>query len=79
MRVIERVGWREIDYPKAPPSGPRWLHEINMTRGLPTWLRGHCIDRLGSTYRRSRSPLWVKVKNPAAPTVKREAEEDWER
>jgi hypothetical protein len=35
------------------------------------------VDRLGSTYRRSRSPLWLKVKNPNAPAVKREAEEDW--
>ena len=32
---------------------------------------------LGSTYRRGRSPLWLKVKNPNAPAVKREAEEDW--
>jgi hypothetical protein len=23
------------------------------------------------------SPHWVKVKNPKAPAVKREAEEDW--
>jgi len=34
---------------------------------------------LGSTYRRGRSPLWLKVKNPNAPAVKREAEEDWGR
>jgi hypothetical protein len=27
----------------------------------------------------SRSPHWVKVKNPNAPAVKREAEEDWSR
>src|SRR5215467_9293073 len=33
--------------------------------------------RLGSIYRRGRSPLWLKVKNPDAPAVKREAEEDW--
>jgi bifunctional non-homologous end joining protein LigD len=26
-----------------------------------------------------RSPLWVKVKNPKAPAVKREAEENWGR
>jgi len=32
---------------------------------------------LGSIYRRGRSPLWLKVKNPNAPAVKREAEEDW--
>ena len=38
---------------------------------------GVVSKRLGSTYRRGRSPLWVKVKNPNAPAVKREAEEDW--
>jgi len=27
----------------------------------------------------SFSPDWLKVKNPAAPAVKREAEEDWGR
>jgi hypothetical protein len=26
-----------------------------------------------------RSPNWLKMKNPAAPAVKREAEEDWGR
>ena len=34
---------------------------------------------LGSMYRRGRSPHWVKVKNPSAPAVRREAEEDWGR
>jgi hypothetical protein len=33
--------------------------------------------RLISPYRSGRSPHWVKVKNPKAPAVKREAEEDW--
>jgi bifunctional non-homologous end joining protein LigD len=33
--------------------------------------------RLGSPYRAGRSDHWIKVKNPAAPAVKREAEEDW--
>jgi ATP-dependent DNA ligase len=33
--------------------------------------------RLGSRYRSGRSADWIKVKNPAAPAVKREAEEDW--
>jgi bifunctional non-homologous end joining protein LigD len=40
---------------------------------------GIVSKRLGSTYRRGRSPLWLKVKNPDAPAVKREAEEDWGR
>jgi hypothetical protein len=32
---------------------------------------------LASPYRSGRSPHWIKVKNPKAPAVKREAEEDW--
>jgi ATP-dependent DNA ligase len=38
---------------------------------------GIVSKRLGSLYRSGRSPHWVKVKNPNAPAVKREAEEDW--
>jgi bifunctional non-homologous end joining protein LigD len=40
---------------------------------------GIVSKRLGSIYRRGRSPLWLKVKNPNAPAAKREAEEDWGR
>jgi ATP-dependent DNA ligase len=40
---------------------------------------GIVSKRHGSIYRRGRSPLWLKVKNPKAPAVKREAEEDWGR
>jgi bifunctional non-homologous end joining protein LigD len=40
---------------------------------------GIVSKRLGSLYRSGRSPHWVKVKNPKAPPVKREAEEDWSR
>jgi bifunctional non-homologous end joining protein LigD len=50
-------------------------------------LRGACklgcegivSKRLGSPYRSGRVSHWVKVKNPKAPAVKREAEEDWGR
>jgi ATP-dependent DNA ligase len=35
--------------------------------------------RLGSRYRSSRTSDWLKFKNPAAPAVQREAEEDWGR
>src|ERR1700733_2233641 len=38
---------------------------------------GIVSKRLGSPYRPGRSDCWVKVKNPAAPAVTREAEEDW--
>jgi hypothetical protein len=36
-----------------------------------------CASMERSIYRRGRSPHWVKVKNPNAPAVKRETEEDW--
>ena len=38
---------------------------------------GIVSKRLGSPYRSGRSSIWVKVKNPNAPAVKREAEEEW--
>jgi len=38
---------------------------------------GIVSKRLGSPYRSGRSAHWVKVKNPKAPAVRREAEEDW--
>jgi hypothetical protein len=34
-------------------------------------------ENLGSAYRSGRSPDWLKFKNPEAPAVQREAEEDW--
>jgi len=37
---------------------------------------GIVSKRLGSPYRAGRSEHWIKVKNPAVPAVKREAEED---
>jgi bifunctional non-homologous end joining protein LigD len=38
---------------------------------------GIVSKRLGSPYRSGRVEHWRKIKNPAAPAVKREAEEDW--
>jgi ATP-dependent DNA ligase len=40
-------------------------------------LEGIVSKRLGSPYVSRRSRHWIKSKNPAAPVVKREAEEDW--
>jgi hypothetical protein len=42
-------------------------------------LEGIVSKRLASRYRSGRSPDWLKFKNPDAPAVKREAEEDWTR
>ena len=38
---------------------------------------GIVSKRLGSSYRSGRSPHWIKVKNPKALAVTREAEEAW--
>jgi bifunctional non-homologous end joining protein LigD len=38
---------------------------------------GIVSKRIGSPYRSGRADCWIKVKNPAAPAVTREAEEDW--
>jgi hypothetical protein len=42
-------------------------------------LEGIVSKRLGSPYRSGRSPDWLKFKNPEAPAVRREEEEDWGR
>ncbi len=39
---------------------------------------GIVSKRRGSSYRSGRVDCWVKVKNPAARAVRREAEEDWD-
>ena len=39
--------------------------------------QGIVSKRLGSPYRPGRVVSWLKIKNPAAPAVKREADEDW--
>ena len=46
-------------------------------RACKMGLEGIVSKRLGSRYRSGRSPDWLKFKNPDAPAVKREAEEDW--
>ena len=40
-------------------------------------LEGIVSKRKDSAYRSGRSPDWLKMKNLAAPAVKREAEEEW--
>ena len=40
-------------------------------------LEGIVSKRRDSMYRSGRSPDWLKMKNLAAPAVKREEEEDW--
>src|SRR5262249_27238400 len=45
-----------------------------------TWVdpvRPRASKRLAYLYRSGRINHWLKIKNPAAPAVKRKAEEDW--
>ena len=51
--------------------------EVVFRHACKMGLEGIVSKRLGSRYRSGRSPDWLKMKNPAAPAVKREAEEDW--
>jgi len=53
--------------------------EIIFKHACKLGCEGIVSKRLGSPYRSGGSPHWVKIKNPAAPAVKREAEEDWGR
>jgi bifunctional non-homologous end joining protein LigD len=50
---------------------------IVFTQACALGCEGIVSKRLGSPYRSGRTDHWIKVKNPAAPAVKREAEEDW--
>ena len=40
-------------------------------------LEGIVSQRKDSMYRSGRSPDWLKMKNPNAPAVKREEDEEW--
>ena len=42
-------------------------------------LEGIVSKRRDSIYSSGRSPHWIKSKNPNAPAVRRETEEDWGR
>jgi ATP-dependent DNA ligase len=53
--------------------------EVVFRHACKLGLEGIVSKRLGSRYRSGRSPDWLKMKNPEAPAVKREAEEDWGR
>ena len=64
------AGWLTFADWQAPGGALR--HACKMV------LEGIVSKRLGSRYRSGRSPDWLKFKNPQAPRIKREAEEDWD-
>jgi bifunctional non-homologous end joining protein LigD len=68
-----RPGVRLCEHLEHPEGAMVFPHACKMG------LEGIVSKRLGSRYRSGRSPDWLKFKNPEAPAVKREAEEDWGR
>jgi ATP-dependent DNA ligase len=60
-------------------QGRRCPAAIESRHACKLGLEGIVSKRKGSPYRSGRSPDWLKMKNPDAPAVKREAEEDWGR
>jgi ATP-dependent DNA ligase len=61
----------------APPALRANRQSARCSTDCKLGLEGIVSKRKGSPYRSGRSPDWLKVKNPDAPAVKREAEEDW--
>ena len=51
--------------------------EIVFEHSCKLGCEGVVSKRLGSSYRSGRVDCWVKVKNPKALAMKREAEDDW--
>ena len=66
-----RHGARFNEHLEHPDGAEVFHHACRMG------LEGIVSKRLGSCYRSGRSPDWLKFKNPEAPAVRREAEEDW--
>jgi putative transposase len=61
-------------------STSTWEHpegEVVFQHAGRMGFEGIVSKRLGSRYRSGRSADWLKFKNPEAPAVRREAEEDW--
>jgi bifunctional non-homologous end joining protein LigD len=53
--------------------------EVVFRHACKMGLEGIVSKRLGSIYRSGKCKDWLKFKNPAAPAVKRESEEDWQK
>ena len=66
-----RPGVRLNEHLEHPEGSVVFQHACKMG------LEGIVSKRLGSRYRSGRSLDWLNLKNPEAPAVKREAEEDW--
>jgi bifunctional non-homologous end joining protein LigD len=73
LRTKARAGIQLSDHCDDLPADVVFRHACKLG------FEGIVSKRLGSLYRSGRSRDWLKMKNPNAPAVKREAEEDWSR
>jgi bifunctional non-homologous end joining protein LigD len=71
-KLVRKAGWALQLNEHIAESG-----EIVFRHACNLGFEGIVSKRLGSPYVSGRSRDWIKSKNPAAPAVKREAEEDW--
>jgi hypothetical protein len=68
----EHMHTRPLTIAAWPPCG---IQKVDC--GKNSGLRASLSKRLALLYVSGRSRHWLKSKNPAAPAVKREEEEDW--
>ena len=75
LATLLRAAWVGLQLNKhiSEPGDVVFRHACKMG------LEGIVSKRKDSPYRSGRSPDWLKMKNPNAPAVKREGEEDWDR
>jgi ATP-dependent DNA ligase len=66
--------WPDCTWRGGKADGP-----LVFQRARKLGLEGIVSKRRNSPYRSGRSLDWIKSKNPSAPAVSREAEEDWGR
>ena len=59
------------------PTNQHGTGFLSSRHGCQLGIEGLVSKRLGSRYRSGRTTDWLKFKNPEAPAVRREAEEDW--
>jgi bifunctional non-homologous end joining protein LigD len=78
---VRKATLRSLLVKVAP--GLRWNEHIEgdgatiFRHACKLGLEGIVSKRKDSPYRSGRSPDWLKMKNPDAPAVRREAEEEW--
>jgi bifunctional non-homologous end joining protein LigD len=73
-KLLKRASWSlHFNEHIAEPGDIVFRHACKLG------FEGIVSKRLGSPYISGRSRAWLKFKNPAAPAVRREAEEDWGR